>query len=107
MVRKGGKDVIDLKELQKATNRIFDHLYKHNIYNVELKHDYYYDIPAEELYVVRDGLIQDHPKNIFVGQLYDDLEFVEKIAKGTDEPIGHALVWVSSLFRYIGERHWP
>ncbi|MDH5607309.1 MAG: hypothetical protein OEY93_10520 [Anaerolineae bacterium] len=103
MVRKGDKDVIDLKELQKATNRIFDHLYKQNIYTVELEKDYYWHIEDNELYVFHNG----PPKDLTAGQLFDDLEIVEKIAKGTDEPIGHALVWVASLFRYIGEKHWP
>jgi len=38
-----------------------------------------------------------------LGQLSDDWAEMQKIASGEKEPIGYALVWIASLYRYVGE----
>ena len=90
---------INLRELQQATNRLFDHIIKtRGVENVELRQNFYWTVPTEQLYDVKNDLKQPD-----VGSLYDDWEFVQSLTQDTTEPVAFQLTEVAPLLRYIGE----
>jgi hypothetical protein len=90
---------INLRELQQATNRLFDHIIKtRGVENVELRQNFYWSVPAEQLYDVKNNLKQPD-----VGSLYDDWEFVRSLTQDATEPVAFQLTEVAPLLRYIGE----
>ena len=90
---------INLKLLQKTTNDLFQHLDDLNINEVEIKEDFYWNIPREHKYNP-----YKEPENLDVGQLQNDWDEILKISSKESEPITYALVWLSSLLRIIGEQ---
>jgi hypothetical protein len=90
--------LVDVKTLEKAMLAIFDHLKKQGISSVNFDSDFYWDIEKEQRYEP----YQD-PSGMNLGQLSDDWTEIQKIASGEKEPIGYALVWIASLYRYVGE----
>lgn len=89
---------VKLNDLLIVTKKIISHLEENGINEIELDKDFYWSIPKEELYEVNKN-----PVDLDIGQLYDDMEFLDNILKDKNDPIGFALVWLSSIFRYIGE----
>jgi hypothetical protein len=90
---------INLRELQQATNRLFDHIIKtKGVECVELRQNFYWSVPAEQLYDVKNDLKQPD-----VGSLYDDWEFVQSLTQDATEPVAFQLTEVAPLLRYIGE----
>ena len=66
---------------------------------VDISADYYWNIPKEQRY---DR--EQEPKDLDMGQLSEDLCWLEKIATGEREPVGFALVWLAEILKYIGEQ---
>lgn len=91
---------VKFDDLRILLDKILKHLEEDGIKSVELESDYYWNIPKEYLY---DSY--EEPKELDMGQLYDDMEFLNNILEGRNEPIGHALVWLSAILRYIGEEN--
>lgn len=90
---------INLRELQQLTNRLFDHVIKtRGVEMVELKQDYYWNIPADQLYDVKNDV-----KQADVGSLYADWEFVQPLTDKETEPVALQFTEVAPLLRYIGE----
>ena len=89
---------VKLSDLRIIFNKILDHLEKNGVTSIELEEDYYWEIPKNQVYNMHKD-----PKKLSIGQLYEDMEFLNNILKGRDEPIGYGLVWISSILRYIGE----
>ncbi|MCB0833143.1 MAG: hypothetical protein KDC45_06750 [Bacteroidetes bacterium] len=91
---------VDIDMLEKATLSVFQHLRENGIKIVKLDKDFYWSIEEEQRY---DSY--ERPTIINLGQLSDDLSEVEKIASGDGLVVGYALVWIASLFLYIGEKN--
>lgn len=91
---------VKFDDLRILLDKILKHLEENGIRSIELEEDYYWDMPKEQLYNMKKD-----PKKLFVGQLYDDMESLSDILNGKDEPLGYALVWLSSILRYIGEEN--
>ena len=89
---------VKLKDLLLFAEKIIKHLEKEGVKEIELEKDFYWDIPYPQIYDMNSD-----PSELLVGQLYDDLEFLKKMLEDDGEPIGHALVWLSSILRYAGE----
>ena len=92
------KDKIDIEELRKAVNVLLDHLRDRGIHEIKLGKDYYWEMDAEKLYDVTTD-----PTDFGVGSLFDDLESVQKLAAGKDEPVVPLLLKIAPLLRYIGD----
>ncbi len=91
---------ISVAKLRRSSNFLFDHLEEEGHSYIELDHDYYWQIDhPEELY---DPL--NEPKDLGLGQLYDDYEYIQQVADGERETISYDAVWLSSILRYIGEK---
>lgn len=78
---------------------IYDRLEKEGRTKVELDSDYYWDILPEHLY---DN--HEEPRPFTTGQLSEDLTFVNEMIEGKRPPVTYGLVWIGSLFRYIGQK---
>lgn len=89
-----------LADLQKATEVILKNLTEQGFDEVEISEDYYWVIDEKELYDP-----YKEPKSFTFGQLSSDFEDIQRIASGATPPIGYSLVWLSSLFKFIGEKH--
>jgi len=90
---------IDIALLRTATDKLLLRMLEMGISKVELDADYYWHIPSELLY---DNY--DEPKSFTMGQLSEDLTFVQEVADGTRPPVSYALVWVASLLKFVGEK---
>jgi hypothetical protein len=90
---------IQLSELRRAADSLFDHLERTGRTEIEVTEDFYWSIPEKHLYSV---YAPPPESNLTVGQLSDDWNEVAKIASGQRPPIAYALVWLSSLLRFIG-----
>ena len=90
---------IDLRALQKAVNRLFDHvIIDKGISEVELRSDLYWEIAQAD---IRD--LSKTPVELEVGNLNDDWEFVSSLVSEEVEPVVCQLTEIAPLLRYIGE----
>ncbi len=90
---------IEIDQLRQVTNDLLDRLQREGVNRIELTIDYYWDIPADVRY---DN--PDPPRDLVMGQLSEDLTFVHEILNGSRPAVTYALVWIGSLFRFIGEK---
>lgn len=90
---------IEVAKLRKITNDLLLRLEQDGTTTVELSSDYYWHIPPEQRY---DSY--DEPHEFTMGQLSEDLEFVNQMIDGTQPLLTYGLVWISSLLRFIGEK---
>ena len=92
---------IQLTELRQATNVLFDHLERTGRTEIEVTEDFYWNIPEKHLYSV---YTPPPESELTMGQLSGDWNEVAKIASGQRLPTAYALVWLSSLLRFIGSK---
>jgi len=89
---------INITDLRRITLRLYDHLEQRGVHSLDPRQDYYWSIPREErLDVTKE------PTQHTLGQLSDDLAELARIGDGDMEPVGYALVWLSSVLRELGE----
>ena len=91
---------ININDLKKISELLLDYIKKNNSDYVEIKHDYYWFLDKEELYNPYD---KPNQSELTLGQLSTDWENLEKILRSEDDPVGYALVWLSSILRYLGD----
>jgi hypothetical protein len=89
---------VSVSELRTISEQLFLHLENTGYNSVDNSTDYYWNIPTEFRYNP-----YEEPKELDLGQLTDDWENLHKILEGTTDPIGYALVWLSTVLRAVGE----
>jgi hypothetical protein len=92
---------IPLGHLRQAANVLFDHLEQTGRTEIDVTEDFYWSIPEKHLYSVYTAPPETE---LTMGQLSDDWAELTKIASGQRPPAAYALVWLSSLLRFIGAR---
>jgi hypothetical protein len=92
------KVTIDIEEIRQAVNVLLDHLRDRGIRKVELREDYYWEIDAAKLYDATN-----EPTEFSIGSLFDDLESIQPLAAGNDQPVVPLLLKIAPLLRYIGD----
>lgn len=90
---------VSVDTLRTATQILLSHLEECGTNEIEIEDDFYWDIPEKYRYAPND-----EPKDFTLGQLSSDFDEITKIASGNQPPIGYALVWLSALLRYAGEK---
>ena len=91
---------IDIDKLRLITDQIFDHISRDlKINKVSLEQDYYWNVPSEFLFDMDSA-----PKELDIGQLYDDWEFLLKTLDDEEQAISLMFVHLAPLLRYIGEK---
>lgn len=89
---------VSVSELRAVSEQLFLHLERSGYSSVELDADYYWNIPKKLRYNP-----YEEPKELDLGQLTDDWDNLCKILEGTNDPIGYACVWLSTVLRAVGE----
>jgi hypothetical protein len=89
---------VNIDELQRATERVLRHMRDSGVTEVEVPHDYYWEVPAAARY---DPSAE--PEQLSIGQLSDDLNELRRMADNETEPLAYALVWLGSVFKAVGE----
>jgi hypothetical protein len=95
------KSEINLRMLKQVVGSVLDHLIEDlNLETVVIEDnkDFYWDCPAPEIY---DS--SDKPRELDIGRLSDDVDFVESIQRGQRADVSYNLVHLAPLLRYIGE----
>ncbi|WP_455812467.1 hypothetical protein [Pseudomonas graminis] len=90
---------IEFKKLEEIMINILGELQKRGIDNVPLDADFYWNVPSDAIYDP-----YNEPSLLDIGQLEDDYETLLN-AKKTDSFIGYNLKNLSSILRYISEKH--
>lgn len=85
-------------ELRRAAQRLLDHADAVGQAELEIKDDYYWNVPEDVRY---DPHRQ--PGELTIGQLSDDWQEIRAILDGEREPVGRALVWLAAVLRRYGE----
>ena len=89
---------ITVPELKAAAELLLSHLERHSASEIEIKDDFYWDVPEPKRYDK-----YEEPKQFDVGQLSDDVNELRRIATGAASPAGYGLVWLAAVLRRIGE----
>lgn len=90
---------VSATELRRAVDLLLEHIEESGSPVVEIDEDFYWDVPADRRYAP-----YQKPVELTMGQLSDDWSEIQKIVDGSRQPVGYALVWLSSILRRVGEK---
>lgn len=90
---------IDVSKLREISEKLLSHLENNGYDQVELEVDFYWNIPEEEKYKMENS-----PKDLDIGQLDEDWDFLQELLKQDHEPIGYEFVWLGKILEAIGEK---
>jgi len=89
---------IDLRELRAALTTVLDHIESTSGSVVALPVDYFWSIPAPDLYNV-----DARPTDLTIGQISDSWENLTRERRGDDSAvIGYASVWLGEVLAAVG-----
>lgn len=90
---------INIDALRKTINGVFDFIEKGlGITEVELKQNYYWSIVGDDLYAM-----EAPPKELSVGSLLDDWEFVLSAYKNADQQIPIDFIHIAPLLQALSQ----
>lgn len=89
---------INVNELRTVTTKLLDWVEEYQGSNIDVSVDYYWNIPGNQVYN-----LSHEPVNFDVGQISDDWQELRKLLDENRLPIQYQLIWLSALFRAIGE----
>ncbi len=90
---------IDLAELKQVIDRLFNHIMEtRGVKSFEFEKENYWNIPSRDVYESED------PKELDIGSLSDDWEFLSKLLQPENQPVAYQLTQLAPLLRYLGER---
>lgn len=95
------KTDIDLTELKRTVDAIFDHLINDagvTTVSIHRDADFYWEVPSDDLH-----LVQRPQPRLDIGRLSDDWEFLSAILKNKRQAVGLMLTHVAPLLRHLGE----
>src|SRR6185312_15579741 len=92
-----GTNTIDIEALRKVTNRIFDFIERDlQVKSVELFKNYYWSISEDLLYDM-----DQQPRELDVGSLVDDLDFVMAAERDPSQAIPLTLMHIAPLLQLL------
>ena len=92
-------DGVSIEVLRKSINRIFDFIEKDlGISEVQLKQNYYWSIADDALYAM-----EAPPKQLDVGSLKDDWDFVLSASKDADQQIPILFIHLAPLLQALSQ----
>jgi hypothetical protein len=89
---------IRFSQLRKAFELVADYLAETEGTALPLSHDYFWAIPAEELYDV-----YNRPASLTIGQLSESWQHIEDLLDGKTDILGYDLIYLSDVLRAIGQ----
>jgi hypothetical protein len=90
---------ISTDELRDAVMVLLRHLDESGQREFEISEDFYWDVSADKRYSV-----YEEPKELTMGQLFDDWSEVTQMTHGNRETVAYGLVWLASVMRRVGEK---
>ncbi len=90
---------IDVSKLREISEILFTHLEQRGYDQLELEVDFYWNIPENEKYQMENA-----PKELDIGQLDEDWEFLQKVLDPERETLRYAFVWLGTILQAIGEK---
>ena len=90
---------ISVRQLRAISDTLYNHLEANGHEEIELRHDFYWHIPKEDMYD-----LHTEPTVHDVGQLFDDWAELQELRKSDHDVIAYDLVHLTALLRYIGEQ---
>lgn len=90
---------VEVSELRRVADKLFDHLESNAISSVSIDRDHYWTIPSEARYDVHQ-----EPKQLDIGQLSADLESLREMSRSGEPAVGYGLVWLAAILRAVGEQ---
>jgi hypothetical protein len=89
---------IPIPRLREAFERAIDQLAELEGNTLHLRHDYFWSIPADELYDV-----YSRPTNITIGQVSESWQHIQDLLDGKTDFLNYHLIWLSDVVRAIGQ----
>jgi hypothetical protein len=90
---------ISIDVLRKTINGIFDFIEKDlGVTEVELKQDHYWSIPDTALYTM-----EGQPKELDVGSLKDDFEFLLSSSKSADQQLPIMFIHIAPILQALSQ----
>jgi hypothetical protein len=89
---------IDIKLVKESLNVLLDHVIECGIESLPLDHGYYWQVGREDKFDM-----QKEPKEHLVGNLPDDLDFVERVLERREQATAYTLTELAPVLAYIGE----
>lgn len=88
---------IDIVQLRRACDKLWEHLRELGIDSVDTPHDYYWSVPYQDLY-----RLESQPNTFEVGQLSEDWQGVQQMLQADRDVITFDFVKISAIFRELG-----
>ena len=92
---------IDIKKIETITSVLLAKLIEIKGATIELSHDYYWDIPTDDMYNP-----YQEPKHLTLGQLSDDLEELQRLCESSDDAIPYDLGRIASILKALSLSTW-
>lgn len=89
---------IDIRKLKEVINILLDHVIDMGVDEIALEEQFYWTISDSEKY----GM-DSKPIELAVGDLFDDLDFVEGVLRNKDDVVSYTLTEVAPILAYVGE----
>jgi len=89
---------IDIRKLKEVINLLLDHVVDKGFDSIALEEQFYWKVSDSEKYRVNN-----EPTELSVGDLFDDLDFVERVLHNKDNIVSYTLTEVASVLAYVGE----
>jgi hypothetical protein len=93
---------IQIPRLRRSFEVIADYLAEREGAALPLDRDYFWSIPADELYNV-----YSRPTEITIGQLTESWQHIEDMLDGKTDIIPYHLIWLSDVLRAMAEEVQP
>ncbi|MEW9571734.1 hypothetical protein ABQJ54_08215 [Rhodanobacter sp. Si-c] len=89
---------IEIRKLKEAINLLLDHVIDKGSDSIALEEQFYWKVSDSEKYKVNS-----EPTELTVGDLFDDLDFVENVLHSKDNLVAYTLTEVAPILAYVGE----
>jgi hypothetical protein len=89
---------IDVDLLERASALLIRHLKEQAGAEVLLDHDYYWSVPATQVYDVYQA-----PKDLTIGQITECMEWLGAVVEDPERALVYHLVWLADVLRAVGE----
>lgn len=78
---------VDVAELRRLANKLFDHIERNGVRSCSLEHDYYWVVPLASRYDV-----YNQPPEMEIGQLSADLANLRELDSPGEPAVGYGFV---------------
>lgn len=89
---------IEIRKLKEAINLLLDHVIDSGSDSIALEEQFYWKVSDSEKYKMNN-----EPTQVAVGDLFDDLDFVERVLHNKDNIVAYTLTEVAPILAYVGE----